>query len=98
GLGRVVGAGAIGQGPASAAPLLVLSVPVFPAQLLAEPGAELAVTVQPALPAGAGVHGVPRLQAAALALGVFRAAVLLPRLPLLAGSVLTGVVLGWSLV
>src|SRR5436309_15383723 len=85
---RAAGGGAVGDeraegGGAGAEPrpLLLLPLPPVPAQLLAAGVGRVAGEARRALPAAAGLHGLPALPRAALALRPARAQELLPRLP-----------------
>src|SRR5262249_25468642 len=62
----------------------------FPAQLLAAGAAAVAGAARRALRGAAALHGLPAVPRAALAPRPERAEELLPRLPLLAGCVLSG--------
>src|SRR5436305_11949460 len=77
-----------GRGPE---PLLLLPVLLFSAQLLAEPGTVLAGTGRPPLSEAAGLHGLPAFPGTRLALRPLGAALVLSRLPLLAGPVLISI-------
>src|SRR5207248_4896003 len=69
-------------------PVLLLPLLLLPAQLLAQHDLLAGEAGRP-VHAPAGVHGLPAVPRAALALRVAGAAELLPRVPLLAGRVLT---------
>src|SRR5262249_5057147 len=71
-------------------PLLLLPLSPFPAQLLAAGAAAVAGAARRALRGAAALHGLPAVPRAALAPRPERAEELLPRLPLLAGCVLSG--------
>src|SRR5439155_6889563 len=79
-----------GGRPAAAA-LQLLSLLLFSAQLLAGSEPAVAGAAGASVRASAGLHGLPALQGAGLALRVVHADEILPRQPLLAGSVLKSV-------
>src|SRR5205807_5964585 len=68
--------------------VLLLPLLLLPPQLLAGEQPPLAGRTQPAVHAAAGVHGVPAVPRAELALRAVATAEVLPRFSLLAGSVL----------
>src|SRR5207237_6909927 len=79
--------GAAGRLP-PAQPVLLLPLLLLPAQLLAGHGAEVAGAGRGRLHAAAGVHGLPAVQGAVVALRELGGPALLPRVSLLARSVL----------